>query len=62
MSYAPSRCCICRGYRQVGELKDMIYVEPIGDGPDPDAPAYVRGRMCEECAVVHWAWEEESAT
>jgi hypothetical protein len=50
----PTRCCICHGERQVGELRDRVYVEPRS-GEDAE-PEYTRGWMCEECAVVHWAW------
>ncbi len=52
---APTRCCICRGHRQVGELKDRIFVEPRS-GEDSTAE-YTRGWMCEECQIIHWAEE-----
>lgn len=57
MSETPkaTRCCICRGHRQVGELNDRIFVEPTS-GEDT-SPQYIRGWMCEECLVVHWAWD-----
>jgi len=53
----PTRCCICRGERQVGILADLIFVEPRG-GEDV-SPEYTRGWMCEDCAVIHWAWKPE---
>jgi hypothetical protein len=54
---APTRCCICRGTRQYGELEDRIFVEPT-DGDDP-TPQYTRGWMCEECKTIHWAEDVE---
>lgn len=59
---APTRCCICRGHRQVGPLRDRIYMEPTSEA-NLD-PAYTRGWMCEECATINWAWlaEEEKET
>lgn len=50
-----TRCCICRDERRYGPLKDRVYIEPTS-GSDL-TEKYIRGWMCEECAVVHWAWD-----
>lgn len=50
----PTKCLACRGEHQQGALKDRVFEEP-----DPRFPggAVLRGWICDECALVHWAWE-----
>jgi len=48
------RCINCRGERQVGEIKDRVYIEPMS-GED-SSPVVLQGYICEECAIIHWAW------
>lgn len=48
------RCIVCRGERQVGEIRERIFIEPTS-GEDV-SEVYLQGYMCEECEIVHWAW------
>jgi hypothetical protein len=54
------RCIWCRGERQVGEIKERIFIEPIS--AENTEAATLQGYICEECAVVHWAWEVNANT
>lgn len=53
---SPSRrCIVCRGMRQVGEVKERIFIEPTS--AEDSNEVYLQGYICEECKVVHWAWD-----
>lgn len=58
----PTRCISCRGrypspppFQDGEQLRDCVWVEP--SGTVPDVPQYLRGWICTECYVFHWAWE-----
>lgn len=53
-STKPNTCISCRGFKQYGELKDAQYCQPSPTEPHHQV---LRGWMCEDCRIVHWAWE-----
>ena len=46
-----TRCILCKEIRPVN---DMVFVEPV-DGENTDA-VYLRGYICENCEIIHWAY------
>lgn len=53
------RCINCRGERQVGEIREKVYIEPTS-GEDT-SPVVLQGYICEECTIIHWAWNASDA-
>jgi hypothetical protein len=37
----------------------MVFIEPRS-GED-STEVYLRGDICDDCAVIHWAWVDEGA-
>lgn len=53
-----TRCISCR---EVAEVRQMVWIEPVNADKDLRA-AVVRGWICDDCVVVHWAWELNDET
>lgn len=52
-----TRCIACR---KNAIVKDMVWIEPLSE--TDSTPMYLRGLICQDCAVVHWAWEFDETT
>lgn len=49
-----TRCILCK---RDGPVKRVMYEEPRDEY---DSTAMIlRGDLCEDCVIVHWAWEEK---
>lgn len=57
----PNVCIVCRkrqGFFSADqpEIREVQWQEPMGAGAiDPDDVAVLRGWLCSDCEVVHWA-------
>lgn len=51
-----TRCCICH---KNAKVYDRIYEEPFS--ADNSDAMYTRGWMCENCEVIHWAYDPTSS-
>jgi hypothetical protein len=51
-----TRCASCLKVRPVTLRTWVDPVGPEANPSDPNAPARVTAAICEDCAIIHWAW------